>query len=63
MTISGREEFLKNNPHIETFPNGAPLIHSGRGMSKPDSGFRDVLKEIHNQHSAGGRIETKINTF
>lgn len=63
MTNSEREEFLANNPNMESFITGAPLIHSGRGMGKPDSGFRDVLKEIHNKHGAGGRVETKINTW
>ena len=62
MSVSERDTFLEENPKFEQVPS-APHIHSGRGMGKPDSSFRDVLKEIKNKHGAGGRIRTDINTF
>lgn len=40
------------------------MIHSGRGVgkSKPDSGFRDLLKDMKKKHSKGITRST-INTF
>ena len=61
MKISEREEYLKANPHVTQLPC-APLIHSGRGMQKPDDGFRDLLREMKKKHSRGISRST-INTF
>lgn len=49
MGIAERDEFLSANPDVETFPNGAPMIHSGAGLtraSKPSDYFKDRLREI-----------------
>lgn len=62
MSISSMEEYLKTNPHITQLVNGAPLIHSGRGMGKPEQGFRDLLKDIKKKHSQGITKST-INNF
>ena len=62
MTISALEEYLKDNPDVTQLINGAPLIHSGRGLKKPDAGFRDVLKRIKRENSRGITRST-INTF
>jgi hypothetical protein len=62
MTISALDDYLKNNPNITQLVNGAPLISSGRGMGKPDSGFRDLLKEIKKKNSRGITRST-VNTF
>jgi hypothetical protein len=62
MSISSMEEYLEKNPHITQLVNGAPLIHSGRGMGKPDQGFRDLLKDIKKTHSKGISKST-INNF
>lgn len=62
MTISALDEYLKSNPNITQLVNGAPLIHSGRGMGKPESGFRDLLKDIKRRNSRGITRST-INTF
>lgn len=62
MTISSRTQFLEDNPHITQLVNGAPLIHSGRGMKKPDAGFRDILKNVKKEHSRGITRST-VNTF
>jgi hypothetical protein len=62
MSISALDEYLKTNPHITQLVNGAPMIASGRGMSKPDQGFRDLLKDMKKKHS-GGLTKSTINTF
>lgn len=62
MSISALEGYLKDNPHIVQLVNGAPMIISGRGMSKPDQGFRDLLKDIKKKNSRGIR-RSNINTF
>lgn len=62
MTISALDEYLKSNPNITQLVNGAPLIHSGRGMAKPEGGFRDLLKDIKRRNSRGITRST-INTF
>lgn len=61
MTISALDEYLKNNSHLTQLVNGAPMIHSGRGMKKPDDGFRDLLKDMKKKHS-GGISKSTINT-
>jgi hypothetical protein len=62
MGISALDVYLKSNPHIVQLVNGAPMIASGRGMGKPDQGFRDLLKDMKNKHS-GGLTKSTINTF
>lgn len=62
MSISALDEYLKSNPHIVQLVNGAPMIASGRGMGKPDQGFRDLLKDMKDKHS-GGLTKSTINTF
>jgi hypothetical protein len=60
MSMSELDEYLKNTD-IQQIPT-APAIASGRGMSKPDAGFRDVLRRIKDKHSQGISRST-INTF
>jgi hypothetical protein len=62
MSISALDDFLKENPHITQLVHGAPLIHSGRGLGKPDNGFRDLLKTMKKGNSKGISRST-INTF
>lgn len=62
MSISALDKYLEENPHIVQLVNGAPLIHSGRGMGKPDQGFRDLLKHIKKGNSKGITRST-INTM
>ena len=62
MSISALDVYLKENPHITQQVGGAPLIHSGRGMKKPDNGFRDLLRNIKKEHSKGITRST-VNTF
>lgn len=62
MSISALDVYLKNNPQITQLVNGAPMISSGRGIGKPDQGFRDLLKDMKKKHSKGTTGST-INTF
>jgi hypothetical protein len=62
MSISALEQYLKDNPNVTQLVNGAPLIHSGRGLGKPDAGFRDVLKKVKRENSRGISRST-VNTF
>jgi hypothetical protein len=62
MSISALDEYLKTNPNLVQLVNGAPMISSGRGMGKPDDGFRDLLKDIKKRNS-GGLGKSTINTF
>jgi hypothetical protein len=62
MSISALEGYLRDNPHFTQLVNGAPMIASGRGMGKPDNGFRDLLKDMKKKHSKGITRST-INTF
>ena len=62
MSISALDQYLKDNPNIVQLVNGAPMIASGRGMGKPDQGFRDLLKDMKKKHSKGMSGST-INTF
>ena len=60
LKMSEREEYIRLND-LTQLPM-APGLHSGRGMMKPDSGFRDVLRRIKNENSKGLWVST-VNTF
>lgn len=66
-SISEHMEFLKNNPGVEQVMQPTPLLDptglSIKGVkNKPDSGFRDLLKDMKKTHSQGFS-KSKINTF
>lgn len=56
MTMSEREEKIKDS-NIEQLITGVNISYAG-GTTKPDSGFRDVLKKIKSNN-----IKSNINTF
>lgn len=61
MGISECEKYLEENPSIERLINGAPMICDPTRVgvrSKPDNGFRDVLRNIKSKHRG-----SNINTF
>ncbi len=65
MGISAADKFLEENSHIERRVNGAPMLVSsamGASKTKPDNGFRDLLKDMKKKHS-GGITKSTINTF
>jgi hypothetical protein len=57
MSISECEAYLTANPDVERLVHGAPLIGHNTVNSKPDSGFRDVLKSIKKANK-GSTINT-----
>lgn len=63
MSISAREEFLKQNPSIETMISGAPMVADPVrvGARKRDSGFKEVLQKIH-ERTPGSDLK-KMNAF
>ena len=65
MGISAADKYLEANPHIERMVNGFPGMASsamGASKTKPDEGFRDVLREIKKK-SQQGISRSTINTF
>jgi hypothetical protein len=52
MTIAEREEYIKNNPHMQQQLT-TPAMGYSFVTKKIDSGFRDRLKEIKKAHSKG----------
>jgi len=64
MGISEADEYLKSNPDVEKLVNGSPMIVGSAmgGKTKPDAGFRDLLKDMKRKHS-GGLTKSTINTF
>jgi hypothetical protein len=57
MSLSSREEFLKENPNMETvISGGAAFIDPVRmGIRRPDQGFKEVLQRIHSK-TAGSQL-------
>mgnify|MGYP003336887611 CR=1 FL=1 len=48
MSISAKEEYLKENPHIESMLGMPPVIDPVRlGIRTTDQGFKEVLQRIH----------------
>jgi hypothetical protein len=47
MSMSSREEYLKENPNLETIITGAPGLVKGTGdRTKTPAGFKEVLSKI-----------------
>ena len=49
LSMSDREEYLKNNPDVIQVPT-APAVVSGGGGIKTDGGFNEVLSKISEAH-------------
>jgi hypothetical protein len=48
MSIAAKEEYLKDNPNIESMLGMNALIDPVRlGVRKADNGFKEVLQRIH----------------
>lgn len=57
MTWSKREEYLKENPHVEPVL-GAPAIIGGTGgYTKAPTGFNEVLSKVAEAHPASPLAE------
>lgn len=52
MSISDKEEFLKNNPHLQQIFNSFPGVVDPVtvGRVRVDDNFRDVLKNVKSHH-------------
>lgn len=63
MSISARETYLQENPHIQSLISGAPMICDPVrvGARKKDGGFKEVLQKIHER--APGSDLKKMNAF
>jgi hypothetical protein len=47
MSISSREDYLKENPHIHPVLSAIPLVDPiSVGVRRPDQGFKEVLQRI-----------------
>ena len=59
-SISAREEYLKDNPQLESILLAAPSLGDPvrLGLRKPDNGFREVLAKAKEAHPRGD-----VNTF
>ena len=57
ISIAEMETLVRDNPTKRVLP-ASPAIHSGRGMKKPDQGFRDILRTIKKNNRG-----STINTF
>lgn len=64
MSISEKEKYLQDNPHIKQEFSSAPAIGDSvrLGLRKPDGGFRDLLKTIK-KNTKSYRYKNGINTF
>ena len=62
MSIASNEEYLKDNPHIESVLGSNPLIDPVRlGVRKTDQGFKEVMQKIH-ARSPGSELNKTFNT-
>jgi len=59
MSISAKEQFLKDNPHVTQVLSAVPLGDPVRlGRVKPAESFRDILRTIKKKN-----IRSNINTW
>jgi hypothetical protein len=61
MSIAAKEEYLKENPNIESMLGMNALIDPVRlGIHRPDQGFKEVLQRI-DEKTAGSRLKDFSN--
>jgi len=58
MTIASREQFLEENPNLETVISGAHMMKDQvkAGVRKVDNGFKEVLQKIHTR-TPGSKLD------
>jgi len=61
MSMNDVDQYLKDNPDLVQELT-APSIVSGVAGKKPDSSFRDILKNVKREHSRGFTKST-VNTW
>jgi hypothetical protein len=47
MRIADREQYLLDNPHLESIITSAPAFAGDHITIKKDTGFKEVLQRIH----------------
>jgi hypothetical protein len=62
MKMSEKDQYLSDNPHLESVLTTAGVGRELTSKMKPDQGFRDVLREIKKKHNKVWTPST-INTF
>lgn len=50
MSISTREQYLLDNPHMEAYLSSVNLVHEPGSRLKVDDGFREVISKIKSTH-------------
>ena len=63
MSIAAKEEYLKENPNIESVLGMNALIDPVRlGLHRPDQGFKEVLQRI-DEKTAGSKLKETSSYF
>lgn len=63
MSMSELDTYISENPHFKQVLKSMNIVDPTRlGIQKPDSGFRDLLKDMKKKHS-GGFTKSTINTW
>jgi hypothetical protein len=61
MKIADREQYLQDNPHIETVLTSPNFIDPVRlGVRKVDNGFKEVLQRVH-EKTPGSALNRTTN--
>jgi predicted nucleic acid-binding Zn ribbon protein len=62
MRIAEREEFLTQNPNLESIITSAPAFAGDHITLKKDSGFKEVLQKIkeRNPHNDLGKTSSQL---
>lgn len=58
MKISERDQYLLDNPQLESIITGAPMMMDPvrAGVRKTDNGFKEVLQKIHTR-TPGSKLD------
>ena len=58
MTIAERNQYVKDNPHLEQMITFPKIVSGVDGLRKPDDSFRDILRNIDKKHKGGRKGNT-----
>ena len=53
MLMSERDQYLKDNPHLESVPTTCAIVSGVAGVRRTDDNFKDVLRNIKDHHPKG----------
>jgi hypothetical protein len=53
MLMSERDQYLKDNPHLEPVPTMPAIVSGVAGARRTDDNFKDVLRNIKKNHPKG----------